>query len=45
MNNGTQRRHTADFLQLDAIDRKIISELSTDGRVSFAELGRRTNLS
>jgi Lrp/AsnC family leucine-responsive transcriptional regulator len=30
---------------LDETDRKIISELSNDGRVSFAELGRRVNLS
>lgn len=29
----------------DAIDRRIIGELSADGRVSFAELGRRINLS
>ena len=30
---------------LDEIDRRIIAELSKDGRVSFAELGRRVNLS
>jgi Lrp/AsnC family transcriptional regulator, leucine-responsive regulatory protein len=30
---------------LDETDRKIISELANDGRVSFAELGRRVNLS
>jgi Lrp/AsnC family leucine-responsive transcriptional regulator len=30
---------------LDEVDRKIISELIEDGRVSFAELGRRVNLS
>ena len=29
----------------DATDRRIIDELATDGRVSFAELGRRVNLS
>jgi Lrp/AsnC family transcriptional regulator, leucine-responsive regulatory protein len=29
----------------DETDRRIIGELSTDGRVSFAELGRRVNLS
>jgi Lrp/AsnC family leucine-responsive transcriptional regulator len=45
MNDGISRRNATDFPQLDAIDHKIISELSTDGRVSFAELGRRTNLS
>jgi len=45
MNDGTQHQTATDFPYLDAIDLKIISELSTDGRVSFAELGRRTNLS
>ncbi|HEV8462196.1 MAG TPA: Lrp/AsnC family transcriptional regulator [Gaiellaceae bacterium] len=30
---------------LDETDRKIIGELANDGRVSFAELGRRVNLS
>ena len=30
---------------LDETDRRIIGELTTDGRVSFAELGRRVNLS
>ncbi len=30
---------------LDETDRKIIEELVNDGRVSFAELGRRVNLS
>jgi Lrp/AsnC family leucine-responsive transcriptional regulator len=30
---------------LDETDRRIISELANDGRVSFAELGRRVNLS
>ncbi|HUA70666.1 MAG TPA: Lrp/AsnC family transcriptional regulator [Solirubrobacteraceae bacterium] len=45
MNNGGQRPPAADFPPLDPIDRKIISELSTDARISFAELGRRTNLS
>ncbi len=33
------------LLNLDTIDRKIIGELSTDGRVPLAELGRRVNLS
>ncbi|MGH2887893.1 MAG: Lrp/AsnC family transcriptional regulator, partial [Solirubrobacteraceae bacterium] len=45
MNNGSSRTRTGDFPQLDAIDHQIVSALSTDGRVSFAELGRRTNLS
>jgi Lrp/AsnC family leucine-responsive transcriptional regulator len=30
---------------LDAIDRRILSELSRDGRMSLAELGRRVSLS
>jgi len=30
---------------LDATDRKILGELGSDGRVSFAELGRRVSLS
>jgi len=30
---------------LDETDRRIVGELSTDGRVSFAELGRRVSLS
>ena len=30
---------------MDDIDHKILGELSTDGRVSFAELGRRVSLS
>jgi Lrp/AsnC family transcriptional regulator, leucine-responsive regulatory protein len=30
---------------LDDTDRRIIGELARDGRISFAELGRRTNLS
>ena len=45
MKNGNEPTKAADFPALDAVDHKIISELSTDGRVSFAELGRRTNLS
>ena len=45
MKNGLQTPIATDFSQLDPIDHLIISELSTDGRVSFAELGRRTNLS
>ena len=31
--------------KIDQTDRKIIGELTTDGRVSLAELGRRVNLS
>jgi Lrp/AsnC family leucine-responsive transcriptional regulator len=32
-------------LSLDPVDHQIISELAEDGRISFAELGRRVNLS
>jgi Lrp/AsnC family transcriptional regulator, leucine-responsive regulatory protein len=45
MKNGPDPLNARAFPPLDAIDHKIISELSADGRVSFAELGRRTNLS
>ncbi len=45
MKNGLSANNSNDFPSLDAIDYKIVGELSTDGRVSFAELGRRTNLS
>jgi Lrp/AsnC family transcriptional regulator, leucine-responsive regulatory protein len=45
MNNGDRPARANDFPQLDQIDQKIIGELSTNGRISFAELGRRTNLS
>ncbi len=45
MNRAANSNAATDFPSLDAIDHRIISELSTDGRVSFAELGRRTNLS
>ena len=45
MKNGNLATTGNDFPILDAVDHKIIGELSNDGRVSFAELGRRTNLS
>src|SRR5258708_25331325 len=45
MNEGINRRRPIDAPSLDATDRKIIGELVTDGRVSFAELGRRVSLS
>ncbi len=32
-------------IELDATDRKIIDELAQEGRISFAELGRRVSLS
>ena len=34
-----------DLPRIDATDRKIIAELTSDGRVSLAELGRRVSLS
>jgi Lrp/AsnC family transcriptional regulator, leucine-responsive regulatory protein len=45
MKNGLQALSGENFPTLDAVDHKIIAELVTDGRISFAELGRRTNLS
>jgi Lrp/AsnC family transcriptional regulator, leucine-responsive regulatory protein len=45
MKNGAERSSATGFPLLDDIDHRIICELSTDARVSFAELGRRTNLS
>jgi Lrp/AsnC family transcriptional regulator, leucine-responsive regulatory protein len=45
MKNGRPAVSATDFPELDVIDHRIITELATDGRVSFAELGRRTNLS
>jgi Lrp/AsnC family leucine-responsive transcriptional regulator len=41
-----QRRSSAyDGPLLDEIDRRILTELQDDGRVTMAELGRRVNLS
>jgi Lrp/AsnC family leucine-responsive transcriptional regulator len=45
MKNGTSRQEGIDLPRLDETDRKIIGQLSSDGRVSFAELGRRVSLS
>jgi Lrp/AsnC family leucine-responsive transcriptional regulator len=45
MKNGLSRADGVILPRLDAIDRQIIGELSSDGRVSFAELGRRVSLS
>jgi Lrp/AsnC family transcriptional regulator, leucine-responsive regulatory protein len=45
MNKGLPSPRSADPPRLDATDRKIIGELTTDGRVSLAELGRRVSLS
>src|SRR5205823_15081242 len=43
--DGIVSTTAANFRKIDAADRKIIGELTTDGRVSLAELGRRVNLS
>jgi Lrp/AsnC family transcriptional regulator, leucine-responsive regulatory protein len=45
MKNGRVAIDVVDFPALDAVDRQIIGELTIDGRISFAELGRRTHLS
>jgi len=42
--NGITRPRSIDRPRLDATDRKILGELTADGRVSLAELGRRVNL-
>jgi Lrp/AsnC family leucine-responsive transcriptional regulator len=45
MKNGNNRLSGADRQSVDEIDRRILGELTTDGRASFAELGRRVSLS
>jgi Lrp/AsnC family transcriptional regulator, leucine-responsive regulatory protein len=45
MKNGVKGVYSVNLPRLDGTDRKIISELLTDGRVSLAELGRRVSLS
>ena len=45
MKKGLSSSRSADLPRLDPTDRKIIGELTADGRVSFAELGRRVSLS
>ena len=45
MKNGSWRQSRDGSPALDAIDHQIIGELTTDGRVSLAELGRRISLS
>jgi Lrp/AsnC family transcriptional regulator, leucine-responsive regulatory protein len=45
MKNGSNPLAGADRQTLDEIDRRILGVLTTDGRASFAELGRRVNLS
>jgi Lrp/AsnC family leucine-responsive transcriptional regulator len=45
MKNGLRTVNGVNLPRLDPTDRKIIGELTSDGRVSLAELGRRVNLS
>ena len=45
MKNGHEASRGPSYPPLDEIDHRIVAELSADGRISFAELGRRTNLS
>jgi Lrp/AsnC family leucine-responsive transcriptional regulator len=45
MRNGVLREIPRDQQRMDETDRRIVSELLVDGRVSLAELGRRVNLS
>src|SRR5258708_1165182 len=45
MKKGLSSQRGQRLLKLDVIDRKIIAELSVDGRVPLAELGRRVSLS
>jgi Lrp/AsnC family transcriptional regulator, leucine-responsive regulatory protein len=45
MKDGDAARLPMDRQVIDATDRRILSELSGDGRVSLAELGRRVSLS
>ena len=45
MKHGILGANADIYLRLDATDRKIIGELAVNGRVTYAELGRRVNLS
>ncbi len=45
MKNGASTLFTKNHRILDLLDRRIVGELVADGRVSFAELGRRVSLS
>jgi Lrp/AsnC family transcriptional regulator, leucine-responsive regulatory protein len=45
MKNGISPGNGVRRARLDETDRKIIGELATDGRLTFAELGRRVSLS
>jgi Lrp/AsnC family leucine-responsive transcriptional regulator len=45
MKNGIKDRYGFNLPQLDETDRRIIGELTKEGRVPLAELGRRVSLS
>ena len=45
MKEGLSASNAVKIPKIDQTDRKILGELTTDGRVSLAELGRRVNLS
>ena len=45
MKDGLRSQNGVNLPKLDDTDRKIIGELTSDGRVSLAELGRRVSLS
>jgi Lrp/AsnC family leucine-responsive transcriptional regulator len=45
MNDGISPQQGSVLPRIDDTDRRIIGELTSDGRVSLAELGRRVNLS
>jgi Lrp/AsnC family leucine-responsive transcriptional regulator len=45
MIDGTSSKSLPASVRLDPTDRRILSELAADGRVSLAELGRRVSLS
>ena len=45
MKEGLSASNAVKIPRIDQTDRKILGELTTDGRVSLAELGRRVNLS
>jgi Lrp/AsnC family leucine-responsive transcriptional regulator len=45
MTDGRRSARVANRQALDQTDRRILGELAVDGRVSFAELARRVNLS
>jgi len=45
MTSGITGAKAHDALLIDATDRRIVGELTADGRLSFAELGRRVSLS